>query len=780
MALPTVNDILMRVRTMSEGTERVVAQGNTVVAQLERLEEQQKRQTTAAKATATTTEQVAREMRGLGASAGQAERAIFGTTRAVDRASNRIPILTNLYMQAARAAEAFARSGFGIVQILEAGAREDRLHGQLTVLLGDAGAAREELERLDAFTNRAGFGAQQIEEARVELLALGIEGERALKAVTNVAAFVGRDVSAVIRALVSAQQGQFMGLRRLGIDMDEIFASLHIKESQRQNLTRVQTKQVVDAILTEWEVRFAGGLERASADMQGMLAQLGNRWGNFKEDIAESGLGDFADRELRKLISKLDELEKNGALDRFAQDLSDAFTKGGVLVVNFTRNLGDLVRILQEIGLAVNRVQGWLENVPVWLASTWDEAPGLAGPRQPTGPTFLRRPADTTRFARQNALDTRPRRGAGGGGGGGMPEAEANAMKKAMADVLGAVTRMEDEERKKRETANEAYTKRRLDGLIKDAQFERDLYGQTSDQYIDALWQRVAALRIGSAEHMAYLAEIGRAEDEALEKARKRRLEPLTEEERKPETSGGLADVESIFDTHAPQDWFDALNESFIDFMLQWEIGWQHAGAVMEFSMAAGVRAAQASYNVMQKASYEWFKHHRGTHALAEKVARAAALGMLQGTAEALAKMAQLKAAQAFAEMLMALGHWDFAAAGKFALAAAKWTALGGVAGGAAASVANTLEGGMEAETAAERAAGGRVEDEDRGAREDRLRVVANAQPQVVHYHVTWVNQGQVVGLNETTLAEMVGKMVVEIIREAQDTGQLDRAANDW
>lgn len=101
-------------------------------------------------------------------------------------------------------------------------------------------------------------------------------------------------------------------------------------------------RDVIKALVAE----IGNSAEGAAADgmntLTGKVSNLKDVWADFQTRVAESGALDFAKKKLGELATKIDEMDKDGRLDKLADSLSKAFIQGGEKAEEFAKKLLDV------------------------------------------------------------------------------------------------------------------------------------------------------------------------------------------------------------------------------------------------------------------------------------------------------------------------------------------------------------------------------------------------------------------------------------------------------
>ena len=187
-----------------------------------------------------------------------------------------------------------------------------------TVIATKKDADRAFAESIE-FSVRTPFTPDDIVRTRVELEAVGVRGSAAVEKVASAAAAMNREMSDVASAVKSMETEP---LRRLGIRLqregDEFIFQFRDKVGQAQRIAATGFEEAQAALLSIFETKYSGGLERMSITWQGLISTLK---GAVKDLRAEFGAG-FLDQS--KLIVN-DLIEGSKQLKQYAGEAGREF-----------------------------------------------------------------------------------------------------------------------------------------------------------------------------------------------------------------------------------------------------------------------------------------------------------------------------------------------------------------------------------------------------------------------------------------------------------------------
>lgn len=150
---------------------------------------------------------------------------------------------------------------------------------------GAAGLTADEVSDLaESFSEVTRFEDDAIAAGQTVLLQFTKIGEdtfpRASQAMLDLSTRMGMDLPAAARIVGKAMEGEFSGLARFGVVIDE-----QTQKTINGLLKIGDTAGAQEIILGELEKRFGGSAEAAGSTLGGSVERLNNAWGNLKETI---------------------------------------------------------------------------------------------------------------------------------------------------------------------------------------------------------------------------------------------------------------------------------------------------------------------------------------------------------------------------------------------------------------------------------------------------------------------------------------------------------------
>lgn len=238
----------------------------------------------------------------------------------------------------------------GVQAVVSAGMGLERLEGQLRFATGSSAAAAESLEflRKTARTLGLDFTATATSFAKFAAATKGtkIEGEQTRAVFTSVA-----KAASVMKLSAEETEGVFLALSQMiskgKVQAEELRGQLGERlPGAFQIAARAMgvTTSALDDMLKKGEVmaddflpKFADEMERtfgkdaqtSANNFQGAMNNLSQTWQEFLQEIAKSGVMQFATEQLRAWAAEFNRMKQSGELSKIARGVADAIVAIG-------------------------------------------------------------------------------------------------------------------------------------------------------------------------------------------------------------------------------------------------------------------------------------------------------------------------------------------------------------------------------------------------------------------------------------------------------------------
>lgn len=280
---------------------------------------------------------------------------------------------------------AFQAVKSSLVGILGIGGEFERLQASLDNLTGSAEKGAEAFAWIKEFARETPFQLQDVARSFNRLKAFGLDPmDGTLRALANATARLGgsqENLLAIINAVGQAwskrklQGEELMQLTEQGIPVWDRLAEATGKSvvelrklSEAGKLGRNEIRLLVEQIGKTSQ----GALEAQMKTLNGLVSNVQDTWSQFVARIANSGLMEYAKKQLSDLLALFERAKASGDLKIWAQNISDAFVGLGQTIqatIAFVREWSD------EIIIAAQATAAW--KLTQWAGSVQEAASSL-------------------------------------------------------------------------------------------------------------------------------------------------------------------------------------------------------------------------------------------------------------------------------------------------------------------------------------------------------------------------------------------------------------------
>lgn len=297
-----------------------------------------------------------------------------------------------------------ASMAVGYNWLVKSNADMETYRNTLAVVLKDQQKAVETLAWAEKFAASTPFEIPQIVEATTSMTTYGINAQKTLGIVGDMAAVMGKDLMQAVEAVADAQTGEVERLKEFGItkDMIEDQAKL-LGTSPVNNQGQITDMKAFNAALFSiMEERYKGGMEMQSKTFKGMLSNASDFIGSMGRQLGAPIFESFKNG-LGGILERANALKESGKLDAwikgvhtgfsttwrvikpflpFIEGLTIAFgtyyavmltvsaaTKAWAAaqwLINAAMNANPIMLVVTAIGLLIGAI--------IWLVKNWDMA----------------------------------------------------------------------------------------------------------------------------------------------------------------------------------------------------------------------------------------------------------------------------------------------------------------------------------------------------------------------------------------------------------------------
>lgn len=260
----------------------------------------------------------------------------------------------------------------GIGSMLQTGDQFELLGKRLTSLMGSVAGGEQATAWIKQFAKDTPLEVADVAEAFALLKTYGLDPmDGSLQAIVDKNEQLGggmERLQGIASALGQAyakqklQTEEILQLVERGVPVWGMLEKITGKNAAQ--LSKLATegrlgRDVIKALVAEIGKSAEGAAADGMNTLTGKVSNLKDVWADFQDRVAESGALDFAKKKLGELAAKIDEMDKDGRLDKLAESLSEAFIQGAekaeelakkLLDVDFDKLTEDSTRWLNEFG----------------------------------------------------------------------------------------------------------------------------------------------------------------------------------------------------------------------------------------------------------------------------------------------------------------------------------------------------------------------------------------------------------------------------------------------
>lgn len=258
----------------------------------------------------------------------------------------------------------------GIYAFLSTGDQFELLDKRLASLMGSAAAGEKAVAWIKQFAKDTPLEVADVTEAFALLKSYGLDPmDGSLQAVVDKNEELGggmERLTGISSALGQAyakqklQTEEILQLVERGVPVWTLLEKVTGKNaSQLQDLATKGKlgRDVIKALIAEIGKSAEGAAAANMSTLTGLVSNLSDVWADFLNRIAKSGALDYAKGKLKEVADTIDQMDKDGRLDRLAKSISLAFQQGGEKVEEFVRKLAKV-----DFGKLVDDSSTWLSQ----------------------------------------------------------------------------------------------------------------------------------------------------------------------------------------------------------------------------------------------------------------------------------------------------------------------------------------------------------------------------------------------------------------------------------
>lgn len=270
---------------------------------------------------------------------------------------------------------------------LESASGLEGYRSTLNVVLKDQQKAAKMMEWAVEFANKTPFETDSVVEATVRLQSYGIEAQKVMTQIGDMAGVMDKDLMQAVEAVADAQTGELERLKEFGITKAMIIAKgaeLYKNQTIVNNKGQIVDQQKFnDALFALMEERFKGGMEIQAKSYKGLMSTISGVWKTGLAQMAGiSGTGeiiegsafDAAKEGLGWVSDKMQSLSKSGTFEKIGKKIGSTVQTG----IKYGKKVLDVAkRIKDSVGDTIRTISAKLEPLRPTFESIQNKAVNL-------------------------------------------------------------------------------------------------------------------------------------------------------------------------------------------------------------------------------------------------------------------------------------------------------------------------------------------------------------------------------------------------------------------
>lgn len=270
---------------------------------------------------------------------------------------------------------------------LESASGLEGYRSTLNVVLKDQQKAAKMMAWAVEFANKTPFETDSVVEATVRLQSYGIEAQKVMTQIGDMAGVMNKGLMQAVEAVADAQTGELERLKEFGITKAMIIAKgaeLYKNQTIVNNKGQIVDQQKFnDALFALMEERFKGGMEIQAKSYKGLMSTISGVWKTGLAQMAGiSGTGeiiegsafDAAKEGLGWVSDKMQSLSKSGTFEKIGKKIGSTVQTG----IKYGKKVLDVAkRIKDSVGDTIRTISAKLEPLRPTFESIQNKAVSL-------------------------------------------------------------------------------------------------------------------------------------------------------------------------------------------------------------------------------------------------------------------------------------------------------------------------------------------------------------------------------------------------------------------
>ena len=236
-----------------------------------------------------------------------------------------------------------ASTGFYLIKkamqgVLQTGDQFERLQVQLNAIMGSVEEGEQAFEWIKEFTKNTPLELQQVADAFTALKNFGLDPmDGTLQAIVDQTSKLGggmERLNGISLALGQAwakqklQGEEILQLVERGVPVWELLEKVtgkNVQELQKLSSAGKLGRETMKLLIDEIGRSSAGAAAENMSLLSGLMANMADRWTEFKDAVASAGWLDYVKEQIAALGDQLDTMASDGRLQTLAKSISDGF-----------------------------------------------------------------------------------------------------------------------------------------------------------------------------------------------------------------------------------------------------------------------------------------------------------------------------------------------------------------------------------------------------------------------------------------------------------------------
>ena len=282
----------------------------------------------------------------------------------------------------------------GIYSMLRTGDQFELLDKRLASLMGSIAGGEQAVAWIKDFAKNTPLEVADVTEAFALLKTYGLDPmDGTLRAVVDKNEELGggmERLTGIASALGQAygkqklQTEEILQLVERGVPAWDLLEKVTGKNAAQLEALASKGKlgrDVIKALIAEIGKSSEGAAADAMGTLTGLASNLSDVWSGFLDRVSKSGALDYVKKKLGEVADKIDQMDKDGRLDKLAQSLSDTFVNGAESIERYIEKLGEVdfnglaekaSAMAKQIGPAIDQALTAGQYVTATLSTVWN------------------------------------------------------------------------------------------------------------------------------------------------------------------------------------------------------------------------------------------------------------------------------------------------------------------------------------------------------------------------------------------------------------------------